>query len=158
MQSLELLSHSPEETQALGQRLGELAQPGDVLLLVGELGAGKTCLAQGIAWGLGIADYAASPSFVLVREHQGRLPFYHIDLYRLDSIEEVVELGLDEYLYGRGVCAVEWAEKALAALPGEHLLITMEYLSEMERRLRMEPKGARYRELLSRLREALAGG
>jgi len=139
----------------VGQRLGKLARPGDVLLLVGELGAGKTCLAQGIAWGLDIADYAASPSFVLVREYQGRLPFYHIDLYRLDSIEEVVELGLDEYLCGKGVCAVEWADKALAVLPGDRLLITMEYLSESERQLRMEPKGARYREMLSRLKEAL---
>ncbi len=117
MSALELVSHSPEETQKLGRRLGEIAQPGDVFLLVGDLGSGKTCLTQGIAWGLGIKEYALSPSFVIIRELYGRLPLYHIDLYRLDRIEESMDLGLDDYLYGRGVCVVEWAEKALSLMP-----------------------------------------
>jgi len=100
MNCLELISHNPEQTQKFGVSIGEVALPGDIFLLVGGLGVGKTCLTQGIAWGLGIKEYAVSPSFVLVRELYGRLPLYHIDLYRLDRIEEILELGLDEYLYG----------------------------------------------------------
>jgi tRNA threonylcarbamoyladenosine biosynthesis protein TsaE len=152
MDRLELTTHSPEQTQQLGKRLGEIAQASDVILLVGKLGAGKTCLAQGIAWGLGINDYAASPSFVLVRELYGRLPLYHMDFYRLDNIEEIAELGLDEYFYGRGISVVEWAEKALSLLPPENLLIEMDYIDESERRLSLKPSGKRYREMAAQLR------
>ena len=154
---LELVSHSAEETQGIGRKLGELAQAGDVLLLVGELGVGKTCLTQGLAWGLGIGEYAISPSFVLVREYQGRFPLYHIDFYRLNRIEEIVELGLEDVLYGRGVYVVEWAEKGLEVLPEEHLLIRMWYANDGERKLRMEPEGERYRLMLAQLRESLPG-
>jgi tRNA threonylcarbamoyladenosine biosynthesis protein TsaE len=151
--SLEFISRSPEETQHLGIQLGKLAKAGDVVLLVGELGTGKTCLAQGIAWGLGIDDYTLSPSFVLIREYQGRLPLYHIDFYRIDSIEEVFDLGLDDYLYGEGVCVVEWAEKAFPVLPKEHLLVKLEHLGENERKLSLEPEGERYQQLLSELKK-----
>ena len=140
----ELISRSPEETQRLGTLIGQSASPGDIYLLVGELGTGKTCLAQGITWGLGIKEYAASPSFVLVRELCGRLPLYHIDLYRLDNIEEIIELGLDDYLYGRGVCVMEWADKGLSVLPAEQLLIKISYLSDTERRLQLIPSGEHY--------------
>jgi tRNA threonylcarbamoyladenosine biosynthesis protein TsaE len=153
MSSLELITRSPEETQALGRRLGKLAVAGDVILLVGKLGAGKTCLTQGIAWGLGIKEYAASPSFVLVRELYGRLPLYHIDFYRLENLEEIAELGLDEYFYGKGVSVVEWAEKALALLPPENMLIEMEYIAENERRLKLKASGQRYREMLAELKQ-----
>jgi tRNA threonylcarbamoyladenosine biosynthesis protein TsaE len=152
MNQLELITRSPEETQKLGTRLGEIAQPGDVFLLVGKLGAGKTCLAQGIARGLDIKEYAASPSFVLVRELKGRLPLYHIDFYRLDNLEEIAELGLDDYLYGNGVSVVEWAEKGLSLLPAEHLLIEMSYLSDTERRLKLEPSGQRYQKIVAELK------
>jgi len=148
----ELISHSSEETQRLGIRIGELASPGDIYLLVGGLGAGKTCLTQGIAWGLGIKEYAVSPSFVVGRELYGRLPLYHIDLYRLDHIEEIVELGLDDYLYGNGVCVVEWAEKGLGVLPVEHLLIQISYLADTERRFRFKPRAQRYREVINQLK------
>ena len=151
MSLLNLVTESPEETQRLGNRLGKLAQVGDVLLLVGGLGAGKTCLTQGIAWGLGIEGYATSPSFVVINQYQGRLPLYHIDLYRLDRLEEVIELGLDDYLYGRGVCVVEWAEKALDVLPEEHLLVKMSFLSDTSRSLVLRPNGQRYVEMLSQL-------
>ena len=114
--------------------------------------AGKPCLTQGIAWGLGIKEYAASPSFVVVRELHGRLPLYHIDLYRLDNKEEVFELGLDDYLYGNGVCTVEWAEKGAGLLPTDHLLIEICYLAGDERRLRLVPSGERYTELADRLK------
>jgi len=147
----ELISHSPEETQNFGVRIGELCLPGDIFLLVGSLGSGKTCLTQGIAWGLGIKEYAASPSFVVVRELHGRLVLYHIDLYRLDHIEEIVDLGLDDYLYGDGVCVVEWAEKGLSVLPEEHMLIQIDYVSDSERRLQLRPSGNRYAKILAQL-------
>lgn len=149
---IDLTSHSPKETQKLGSRIGELALPGDVFLLSGRLGAGKTCLTQGIAWGLNIKEYALSPTFVIVREMHGRLPLYHIDLYRLDNIDEIEDLGLDDYLYGKGACVVEWAEKALSLLPSEHLLIQIDFLSDTERSLQFKPRGKRYQELLAQLK------
>ena len=149
---IDLTSHSPEQTQKIGVRIGELALPGDVFLLSGSLGAGKTCLTQGIAWGLNIKEYALSPTFVIVREMHGRLPLYHIDLYRLDNIDEIEDLGLDDYLYGKGACVVEWAEKALSLLPDEHLLIQIDFLSDTERSLQFKPRGKRYQELLTQLK------
>ena len=153
MNRLELISHSPEQTQKFGVRIGELALAGDIFLLVGTLGTGKTCLTQGIAWGLNIKEYALSPSFVIVRELYGRLPLYHIDLYRLDHIEEIAELGLDDYLYGNGVCVVEWAGKALSMLPTEHLLIQISYLSDTERSFQLKPSGQRYIEMTTQLKD-----
>lgn len=152
MSQPEIISHSPEETQDLGARLGELAQPGDILLLVGELGAGKTCLTQGIARGLGIKEYATSPSFVVVRELYGRLPLYHMDFYRLENLEEIADLGLDDYFYGQGVSVVEWADKGLSLLPPEHLLVEMSYVSDTGRRLKLKARGKRYRELVAELK------
>jgi tRNA threonylcarbamoyladenosine biosynthesis protein TsaE len=152
MNSLEIVTHSPEETQELGKQIGKLAQPGDVYLLSGQLGAGKTCLTQGIAWGLGSGEYAASPTFVLMRELKGRLMLYHIDLYRLDHLEEIADLGLDDYFYGKGVCVVEWAEKGLAILPEENLLVQINYLNDNERRLIITPNGKRYEELMNRIK------
>ncbi len=149
---LELISHSPEQTQKIGINLGKLALPGDIFLLVGSLGTGKTCLTQGIAWGLDIKEYTLSPSFVIMRELYGRLPLYHVDLYRLDRIEESMELGLDDYLYGSGVCVVEWAEKALSILPAEHLLIKIDYLSDTERSFQLKPSGKRYLEIVAQLK------
>ncbi len=153
MNCLELISHSPEQTQKFGVRIGELALAGDIFLLVGALGTGKTCLTQGIAWGLNIKEYALSPSFVIVRELQGRLPLYHIDLYRLDHIEEIAELGLDDYLYGNGICVVEWAEKGLNILPTEHLLIQINYLSDTERSFQLKPNGKRYLKIAKQLKD-----
>jgi tRNA threonylcarbamoyladenosine biosynthesis protein TsaE len=153
---LDLISHSPEETQRIGVCLGRLARAGDVFLLVGKLGAGKTCLTQGIAWGLNIEDYALSPSFVIMRELYGRLPLYHIDLFRLDAQAEIEDLGLDDYLYGSGVCVVEWAEKGLGLLPEEHLLIELDFRDDTRRNLHLKPSGKRYRELLASLRHHLS--
>jgi len=148
----EITTRSPEETQQLGWRLGELAKPGDIFFLVGKLGAGKTCLTQGIAKGLGITDSVLSPSFVLVRELKGRLPLYHADLYRLDNLREISELGLDEYLYGHGLTVIEWADKGLDVLPDEYLLIAIDYGEGDERRLKLTAHGKRYEELLMRLK------
>lgn len=150
-----LTTTSPENTQRLGEALGRLARPGDIFLLSGQLGAGKTCLTQGIAWGLGIEGYATSPSFVVMNQYQGRLPLYHIDLYRLENVAEVADLGLDDYLYGEGVCVVEWAERAPQAFPPEHLQINISYLGESSRRFEFKPGGKRYVELLSQLKKVV---
>jgi len=155
MDYLTFITRSPEQTQKIGTGIGGLARPGDVLLLTGELGTGKTCLTQGIAWGLDIEEYTLSPSFVIVRELYGRLPLYHIDLYRLSDIEEIAELGLDDYLYGKGVCVVEWAERGLSIMPLEHLLVEISYLSDTERKFELKPGGQRYREMLTRLKGAI---
>ena len=152
-----LISQSPQETQQLGVRLGKLALSGDIFLLIGGLGVGKTCLTQGIAWGLDIEEYAASPSFVIVRELYGRLPLYHVDLYRLDNIEEIADLGLDDYLYGNGICVVEWAEKGLSVLPSECLIIEMDYLSNDKRSLHFKPRGKRYLKLVAQLKAQESG-
>ena len=148
---LDLVTHRPEETQEFGRRLGEVSRPGDVLLLTGDLGSGKTCLTQGIAWGLGIKEHALSPTFVIMRELRGRLPLYHVDLYRLDRLEETRDLGLDDYFYGNGICVVEWAEKAMSLMPLDHLRIAIEYVSDTERRLRLKPEGQRYEDLVTGL-------
>jgi len=152
--TLDFVSHSMTQTQRIGSRLGELLAAGDVILLEGPLGSGKTVLAQGIAHGLGITDYITSPSFTLINEYRprdtgGRLPLYHIDLYRLgDATKEALSMGVDEYLYGNGVCVIEWAERARDILPGEHLLIRLTIVSETKRGVYMLPRGARYVTLL----------
>jgi len=159
MESLKLNSFSPEQTQLLGSYLGKLAQGGDIFLLTGDLGTGKTCLIQGIAHGLGIKEYAFSPSFVIIREYHGRLSLYHVDFYRLDHIEEIADLGLEEYFYGDGVCVVEWAEKGFKILPQNNLLIELNYVPEYEtqRAICLKPRGKRYLELIKRLQSSLNG-
>ena len=154
MESFKIKSHSPEQTQLLGSYLGELAQKSDVFLLMGDLGAGKTCLVQGIARGLEIKEYAFSPSYVLVKEYHGRLPLHHIDLYRLNHIEEIADLGLEEQFYGNGVSAVEWADKGLQLMPYDNLLITLQYVPdfETERTIHLKPRGSRYHKLLEQLK------
>ncbi|MGC8875048.1 MAG: tRNA (adenosine(37)-N6)-threonylcarbamoyltransferase complex ATPase subunit type 1 TsaE [Chloroflexia bacterium] len=149
---LDFVSHSAEQTRRLGVRLGRLLEPGDVLLFVGEFGSGKTTFIQGIAEGLGVQGPITSPSFTLVWEYRadaerGGMPFYHIDLYRVQSLEEAWRLGLDDLFYGAGVCAVEWADRLPEAMPKEHLLVSLAYLSETKRVVRMQPCGQRYRAL-----------
>lgn len=113
-------SQSVEETIAIGWRIGETARTGDVFALVGELGGGKTQLVKGIAAAFGASDDVTSPTFTLVHEYAGgRIPLYHFDFYRIGSAEEAARLGLDEYLYGDGVCVVEWADRFPELLP-EH--------------------------------------
>jgi tRNA threonylcarbamoyladenosine biosynthesis protein TsaE len=152
---MKLTSHSPEETQRLGKELGQMARSGDVILLIGNLGAGKTCLTQGIAWGLNIDGYARSPSFVVVNEYRGKLPMYHIDLYRLDNIAEVADLGLDDYLYGKGLCVIEWADKALDLMPPQNLLIKIDLLGDNERMLELTPHGQQYVEMLNQMKREI---
>ena len=112
-------TESPEETQALGEKLGKTLKQGDVIALIGDLGTGKTCLTQGIARGVGIArdEIVNSPSYILINEYNATVPIYHIDLYRLEDSEEIAELGISEYMEGEGICIIEWAERMTDALP-----------------------------------------
>ena len=130
---LSLHSDSVETTHELGRAIGANVRPGDILLLTGGLGAGKTTLTQGILWGLGADEYARSPTFVLVNEYYARIPVYHMDLYRLDSFEEIDGLGLEDYLYGDGLCVIEWADKAQGYFPVDHVDITIETVSDSAR-------------------------
>ena len=127
---LHIQTSSPEETQAIGRLLGEQARPGDVFLLCGPLGAGKTCLTQGIAWGMGVIEYARSPTFVIMTRYLGRLTLYHFDLYRINDPLEAWDLGLDEQLFGDGACVVEWAERAEEVFPADCLWIDLDYAGE----------------------------
>jgi tRNA threonylcarbamoyladenosine biosynthesis protein TsaE len=148
--SIEVVSHSPAETRRLGERLAKQLQPGDVLLLQGELGAGKTCLAQGIGRGLRVAEAVKSSSFVLVNEYNGRLHVYHADLFRLTDPQEVFELGLEENARD-GVLLVEWPDVAPQELPPEHLMLRFEVVDDRTRRIRLEAHGERYEQLLGAL-------
>jgi tRNA threonylcarbamoyladenosine biosynthesis protein TsaE len=147
-------SNSPEHTREIGRRIGAKAEPGDVLLLVGELGAGKTTITQGILWGLGGNEYARSPTFVLVNQYPARLSMYHMDLYRLESIDEIENLGLDDYLYGDGVCVVEWADKAPGYFPVNHVEIRLEVIDDTTRKITMKSESTS----LDRLVIAMSGG
>jgi tRNA threonylcarbamoyladenosine biosynthesis protein TsaE len=124
---LKLRTRTSEETQQVGRLIGQQAQPGDIYLLTGPLGAGKTRLTQGIAWGLGVTGYARSPTFVLMTRYQGRLTLHHLDLYRINDPLEAWDLGLDDQLSGDGVCVVEWADQAEEVFPQDALWIALDY-------------------------------
>ncbi len=147
------LSGSPEQTFAIGQRLGELACPGLVVLLSGNLGAGKTCFAKGVAAGLAVAQDVpvTSPSYTLLNVHQGRLPLYHFDLYRLATVSDLEELGYDERVEHDGVALVEWAERLATVLPAA-LHVTLTRRGPEQRELHFaatDPAGCRLLETLA---------
>lgn len=120
-------TNSFEETFELGLRIGQKAQPGQVYTLIGDLGVGKTVLCQGIAKGLGVEEHICSPTFTILQVYEeGRIPFYHFDVYRIEDSEEMYEVGLDEYLYGDGVCVIEWADLIADMIPEKHHRITVE--------------------------------
>jgi len=145
---LNIETASPEETLALGRRLGQQLQPGDVLALVGSLGAGKTQFTKGLADGAGAPDRVTSPTFKLVNEYHGRLVLYHIDAYRLHGPAELVALGCDEFFDGDGAAVVEWADRVEDALPNELLRVDITIAGTASRRLSFTPIGARARRLL----------
>ena len=118
---------SVEDTRSLGSELAELARPGDVLVLAGDLGTGKTAFAQGFARGLGITEPVTSPTFVLARTYEGRLRLHHLDVYRLDHLQEAEDLGLAELVDDRGVTLIEWGDVIAPTLPPEHLEVRLAY-------------------------------
>ncbi|MEN8613691.1 tRNA (adenosine(37)-N6)-threonylcarbamoyltransferase complex ATPase subunit type 1 TsaE [Dehalogenimonas sp. THU2] len=151
MNSLTINANSPVSTRRIGEAVGKALGSGDVVLLAGPLGAGKTTLTQGLALGLGITESVMSPTFVLMRELKGRLPLYHLDLYRLENLPEISDLGLDDYFYGDGVTVVEWADRAGVLLPEEHLRVDLEYAGNRSRSLCFTARGERYEQLLTGL-------
>lgn len=144
-------SKSPSETIRIGKTIGTCLQAGDVVALTGELGAGKTQLIKGLARGAGVVRSAsiASPSFTLINEYQGKIPFYHIDLYRLEE-RGARELGLEEYFQGEGISAIEWADRAPSLLPDEFLRIHIHYTGKHTRSIELVGKGRRYEELVKK--------
>ena len=135
-------THQAEETKAFGEALAKQLAAGDVVLLQGNLGAGKSELARGVARGLGIAGHVPSPSFTILQVYEdGRLPLYHFDWYRIASAEELYELSLDEYLYGDGVSVVEWPAMAEEAVPETYLQISIRTTGETDRELSLESVG-----------------
>ena len=120
-------TENPEETFALGQKIGRAATPGQIYTLTGDLGVGKTVFTQGVASGLGITEPVNSPTFTIVQVYEeGRLPFYHFDVYRIGDIEEMEEIGYDDYFFGEGICLIEWAELIKEILPENRISITIE--------------------------------
>lgn len=120
-------TNSPQETKELGKKMAERAKPGDVFTLVGDLGVGKTVFTQGIAEGLGIDEPVNSPTFTIVQEYEsGRMPFYHFDVYRIGDPEEMDEIGFDDYIYGDGLCLIEWADLIEEILPEKRVAIRIE--------------------------------
>ena len=137
-----IVTNSAAETRALGERLAKQLKAGDVILLEGELGAGKSELARGVAKGLGVQETVTSPSFTILNVYEsGRIPLYHFDWYRLESAEELYELGMDEYLGGDGIALVEWPGRCSDAVPENCLLIRIEAEDEHTRRITEETHG-----------------
>ncbi|WP_066638319.1 tRNA (adenosine(37)-N6)-threonylcarbamoyltransferase complex ATPase subunit type 1 TsaE [Desulfolucanica intricata] len=151
---------SPDETEAVGAGLGSIVSPGDILCLNGDLGAGKTCFARGVARGLDIKEPVTSPTFTLINEYQGRIPFYHFDVYRLGGPEEMDDLGYEEYFYNGGVTLLEWAELVLDVLPGERLDIFLETAPENpdRRKIVLLPYGEHYVHLAEELMNRVCPG
>ncbi|UFS70888.1 tRNA (adenosine(37)-N6)-threonylcarbamoyltransferase complex ATPase subunit type 1 TsaE [Geomonas sp. RF6] len=152
-----IATRAPLETEQLGRRVGRLLAPGDFLALTGELGAGKTRFAKGVAEGLGVAEDTpvTSPTYTILNIYEGRIPLYHFDLYRLRGAEEVEELGFEEYFYGRGVSLVEWAERLEGELPADLLTVTCRHLGDEEREFTFAASGVRSGSLLAELEAAL---
>jgi tRNA threonylcarbamoyladenosine biosynthesis protein TsaE len=154
--TLAVISDSPAETAEIGEAIGKLLAGREVLCLEGELGSGKTTLTQAIGRALGVKEPITSPTFTLVNEYRGRgVTLYHVDLYRLHATEEIVQAGIDSYFHSHGLCLVEWAEKARAILPREHLYITLEHAGKDRRQISLRAKGAPYRKMLERLKETI---
>lgn len=118
---------SAEETRALGKRIGAYANPGDIYTLMGDLGVGKTVFTQGIAEGLGITEAVSSPTFTIIQTYEeGRMPFYHFDVYRIGDVEEMEEIGYEDYFFGDGLCMIEWANLIEEILPAQRSEVTIE--------------------------------
>lgn len=157
---LDIISHSVEQTQRLGQRLGALLQAGDLVCLTGDMGAGKTVFSSGIGKGFGSKLPVTSPTFNLVHQHRresDKLALYHLDCYRLKDVNDAHSVGLDDILDGTSVVVLEWAERIRSALPSEYLWIELRVREETRRNLIFEAVGKHYQELLEKFRETAFG-
>jgi tRNA threonylcarbamoyladenosine biosynthesis protein TsaE len=155
---LTIKSHSSEETQSLGGLLAPLLVPGDVLVMSGDLGAGKTTFVQGLAHGLGIVERVTSPTFVLMKEYQGgRFPLMHLDVYRLGKVQEVIDLGIDEYFDPSYVVVVEWGDKVEPLLPQDHLTIELVHEGGDLRNITLTGKGTPWAGRMASIKNMVEG-
>ncbi|OHC04795.1 MAG: tRNA (adenosine(37)-N6)-threonylcarbamoyltransferase complex ATPase subunit type 1 TsaE [Planctomycetes bacterium RIFCSPLOWO2_12_FULL_40_19] len=146
-----------EQTIELGNLIGSLLRAGDVVALIGQLGAGKTYITKGIAEGLGVKDRkeVTSPSFVLVKQYMGRVPIYHFDAYRLRSPDEMYDIDCVGFFWGNGISIVEWADKVMECLPDDFIKITIETVGQTSRYIHISYKGERYRNFMEDFKEKI---
>lgn len=142
-------SASNEQTIQIGQTLGKFLKPGDVVLLIGDLSAGKTTITKGIGQAIGVKKIINSPTFTIVKEYRGKFPLYHLDLYRLDGLNQ--DFDLEEYIEGDGLCVIEWPYQVKEILPKEYLEIFLERLDQNNRRIKISSHGKRYDEVIEKL-------
>lgn len=139
------------ETRKLTYKLGELVKPGDIICLIGDLGAGKTTFTQGLAKGMGIEDYVTSPTFTIIQEYYGRIPLYHFDVYRIMDACEMYDIGYEEYFYGQGVCVIEWAHLIKDVLPKDYLWIEITTIDEQKRKVDFKYTNDYYKKLVEEM-------
>jgi len=154
--NLTLISNSAEDTQVIGKIIGEYLRGGDVVALIGELGSGKTCITRGIARGIGVSEKyrITSPTFTLINEYPGRTTLYHLDIYRLSGLQDLEDMGYEEYFYSDGIIVIEWAEKIKEILPRECFNIYLRYLDENKRELKISGR----RNTMEKISEELKRG
>jgi tRNA threonylcarbamoyladenosine biosynthesis protein TsaE len=162
--ALDVISHSPDQTRQMGFRLGRLVRPGDLVLLAGQVGAGKTTLVQGLARGLQVEGYVQSPTFALAAEHRGRtangecIVLYHLDFYRLEGVHDFDSFGYEEYLDADdGIVVIEWPERLPDSEFDQFLLIELRHLADSKRRLVFRPHGEHYTEIVNEFRVEVSG-
>lgn len=158
MDTIQIKLHNLEDTEKLGLLLGNLAAPGDVICLDGDLGAGKTALSQAIARGLGVPDtcYVTSPSFTILHEYKGRIPMYHMDFYRLQDAGEVEDLGFEEYFYLAGLTVIEWSSRAVELLPDDRITLLIELNNDLSRTITLKST-KKYAKLLQSINQQFHG-
>lgn len=136
------LSRSEAETLAIAKEFAATLRPGDVVALIGDLGAGKTVFTRGVAAALGITGEVTSPTFTLIQEYRGQIPLYHMDLYRLNSEREILDIGVEDYFYGDGICLVEWAEKLGEMFPADAIRVVIRHVDNRSREITIERPSA----------------
>ncbi|MDP3142743.1 MAG: tRNA (adenosine(37)-N6)-threonylcarbamoyltransferase complex ATPase subunit type 1 TsaE [Candidatus Omnitrophota bacterium] len=149
---MKLITNSAGETRKLAEKIARLLKGKEILCLFGQLGSGKTTFTKGLAKGMGIKSIDVnSPSFVLMKKYQGRLPLYHFDLYRIKGASELCDIGYEEFIYGDGVAVVEWAERMSGLLPKDHLRVEFSLLGQDQRQIKISAKNKYYRDLIKKL-------
>jgi tRNA threonylcarbamoyladenosine biosynthesis protein TsaE len=148
---MKIIVNNLKDTEKLGRIIAKCAEKGTVICLDGELGAGKTSLARFIAKELGVKGYIVSPTFTIIKEYEGRLPFYHMDVYRIDSEDDMYDLGYDEYIYSEGVTVIEWSKLIEGILPEERIKIEIKRINDTKREINIDGKGFIFEKLVSEL-------
>lgn len=151
---LKIISKSAEQTYKLGEYLGKVLQQGDIICLTGDLGAGKTAFTKGIGIGLDIKEFITSPTYTIINEYDGRISLFHFDVYRLEGVEEMYELGYEEYFFGDGAVVIEWADIVKDIIPQERMWITiLRGMEEDTREIMFDASGERYQKLIKELEQ-----